>query len=158
MKEPGRSSVHPRVYASARAAFRFNLFDLIALRSSFLHASNHLEAELPVFLLAALFIFAGLSASAWFVSVALFKSTFDGPHPPLEPSYSTTAACAIGAVTLTCLAPFPAGYVAGIVAWAVAVYGFLGLSIWRATVLLSYLAAASMLTRFIVLGVMDFTR
>jgi hypothetical protein len=121
-------------------------------------ASHQPEAEFPVFLLAALFIFASLSASAWFLSVALFKSTFDGPHPALEPSYSTTAACAIGAVTLTCFAPFPAGYIAGIVAWAVAVYGFLGLSIWRATVLVGYLAAASMVTRMVVLGVLDFTR
>lgn len=111
-----------------------------------------------MFLLAALFIFAGLSASAWFASVALFKATFDGPHLSLEPSYSTTAACATAAVTLTCFAPFPAGYVAGTVVWAVAVFGFLGLPIWRATVLVGYLAAASMVTRMVVLGVLDVTR
>jgi len=36
------------------------------------------------------------------------------------------------------------------------VYGYLGLSIGRATVLVGYLAAASMLTRFVVLGVLGF--
>lgn len=106
--------------------------------------------------LVAFFIFAVLSASAWFVSVAVYKSTFDGPHPTLSPSYSTTACTAISAVTLTCFVPFPMGYVAGIVVWAIAGYGFLGLSFGRATVLVGYLAAASMLTRLIVLGVLGF--
>lgn len=99
----------------------------------------------------ALLIFAALSAATWYVSMACYKSTYHGS----DPNNSTVAACAIGAVTLTCFVPFPFGYFAGLVVWAVAVYGFLTLPTARATVLLGYLAAASVVTRLIVLGVLS---
>jgi hypothetical protein len=109
-----------------------------------------------VILLLALLIFVALSAATWSVSVACYKSTYaDGPDPGADPNDSTVAACAAAAVTLTCFIPFPAGYVAGLMTWAVAVYGFLGLPGGRATVLVGYLAAASVVSRLVVLGVLS---
>lgn len=107
-------------------------------------------------LLLALIIFAGLSAATWYVSVACYTSTYSsGPDAKADPNYSTVAACAIAAVTLTCFIPFPLGYLAGLVAWAVAVYGFLHLPGGRATALVGYLAAWSVVSRLVVLGVLS---
>ena len=106
--------------------------------------------------LLALLIFVGLSAATWSVSVACYRSTYsDGPDPRADPNYSTVAACAVAAVTLTCFLPAPVGYLAGLIVWAEAVYGFLNLSTGRATVLFGYLAAASVASRLVVLGVLS---
>jgi hypothetical protein len=103
----------------------------------------------------ALLIFAALSAATWYVSVACFKATYgDNSGPPVAVC-STVSACAVGAVTLSCFVPFPAGYVAGLIIWAVAVYGFLDLSTGRASVLVGYLAASSVVSRLVVLGVLS---
>lgn len=104
----------------------------------------------------ALLIFVGLSAATWAVSMACYKSTYsDGPDPSADPNYSTVAACAVAAVTLSCFIPFVPGYLAELVIWAVAVYGFLNLPTGRATVLMGYLAAASVVSRLVVLGVLS---
>lgn len=98
----------------------------------------------------AFLIFAALSAATWYVSVACFKATY-GETPDSKP----LSGCAVGAVTLSCFIPFPAGYVAGLIIWAVAVYGFLHLPTDRASVLVGYLAAASVVSRLVVLGVLS---
>ncbi len=104
----------------------------------------------------ALLIFVGLSAATWSVSMACYKSTYsDGSDPSADPNYSTVAACAIAAVTFSCFIPFAPGYIAELVIWAVAVYGFLTLPTGRATVLMGYLAAASVVSRLVVLGVLS---
>jgi hypothetical protein len=54
--------------------------------------------------------------------------------------------------------PFPLGYVFGLVVWAWAVFARLVLPTRRAVLLFGYLAATSMLTRLVVLGVMEFFR
>ncbi len=100
----------------------------------------------------ALLIFIGLSAATWFVSMACYKSTYTGDP---DPNDSTVAACAVAAVTLSCFIPFVPGYLAELVIWAVAVYGFLNLPTGRATVLMGYLAAASVVNRLVVLGVLS---
>ena len=106
-------------------------------------------------LFVALLIFAALSAATWYVSLACYKSTYgDTPDSKPPSGCSAVSACAVGAVTLTCFVPFPAGYVVGFFAWAVAVYGFLDLPTGRASVLVGYLAAASVVSRLIVLGVL----
>jgi hypothetical protein len=103
----------------------------------------------------ALSIFAALAALSWYVSVACYRSTYrDGPDPAADPHYRTVSLGAIAAVTLTCFLPNPAGYVAGVVAWAVAVYGLLDLPPGRSTVLVGYLAVASVVARLVVLGVL----
>jgi hypothetical protein len=61
----------------------------------------------------------------------------------------------IAAVGATGLIPFPGGYLAAVVAWASAVFGFLELPAGRAAVLTGYLALASVVTRLIVLGVLS---
>jgi hypothetical protein len=48
--------------------------------------------------------------------------------------------------------------VAGLVAWAVAAFGGLGLSTGRAAVLFAYLAVSSFFARLVVLGVMEMFR
>jgi hypothetical protein len=104
----------------------------------------------------AFLIFAALSAATWSVSVACFKATYgDNSGPAAVASCSAVSACAVGAVTLSCFIPFPAGYVAGLIIWAIAVYGFLDLSTGRASVLVGYLAAASVVSRLVVLGVLS---
>lgn len=107
-------------------------------------------------LLLALLIFTGLSAATWFVSVACYRSNCGGaPDVTADPNYSTVAACAIVVVTLTCFVPFPVGYLAGFVAWAGAVYGFLNLPGGKATALVAYLAGWSIVSRLVVLGVLS---
>lgn len=103
----------------------------------------------------ALLIFVALSGTCWFVSVACYGSTVAGSDPAAAPDYNTTAAAAIGVASLTSFVPFPYGYVAGLVAWAAAAFGGLGLSAGRAAVQFLYLAASSFVARLVVLGVMD---
>ncbi|WP_157369251.1 hypothetical protein [Zavarzinella formosa] len=108
--------------------------------------------------LAALLVFVVLKTACWLVSVAVFRNTFNGPDPALVPSYRTTAMVAIGAAALASFIPFPAGYVLGLAVWAWAVFGRLGLKTGKAVVLFGCLAAASFVSRLVVLGVMDFFR
>jgi hypothetical protein len=103
----------------------------------------------------ALLIFIALSAACWFVSVALYKSTFGDTILTAAPDASTTAVVAVGVAALTSFAPLPGGYIAGLVVWAVAAFAGLGLSAGRAAVLFLYLAVSSFVARLVVLGVMD---
>ena len=106
--------------------------------------------------LVALLIFAALAAASWYISMACYRSTFpDGPDPTTNPNYRVTSFWVIAAVGVTGLMPFPVGYVAGVIAWASAVFGFLELPAGRAAVLTGYLAVASVVTRLVVLGVLD---
>lgn len=105
--------------------------------------------------LVALLIFVALSAACWFVSVALYQNTIDDVTLTTSPDYTTTTALAVGVAALTSFVPFPGGYVAGLVVWAVAAFGGLGLNAGRAAVLFAYLAASSFAARLVVLGVMD---
>ena len=100
-------------------------------------------------------MFAALSAAAWFVSIAMYRSTFAGPDPSATPGYPRVAAIAIGTVTLTCFSQFPAGYLFGVVVWAITVFGFLNLPRGRAAALVAYLAAASFVERLAVLGALE---
>jgi hypothetical protein len=101
-------------------------------------------------------IFAALSAATWYVSVACYRSAYgDGPGPTRLSGCSPVAVCTTGAVTLTCFIPLPFGYVAGLIARAAAVYGFLDIPFGRASVLVGYLAAAPVLSRLAVPGVLS---
>ena len=106
--------------------------------------------------LLALLIFATLAAASWSVCVACYRSTFPGgPDPAAHPNYRVISLGVVAAVGTTGLVPFPAGYVAGVVAWASAAFGFLELPAGRAALLTAYLAAASVVTRLVILGVLD---
>jgi hypothetical protein len=105
--------------------------------------------------LGALLVFVALAAACWFVSVAVYKGTFDGPDPAAAPSYQLTTGLAIAVTSMTSFIPFPNGYLAGLVVWAVAAFGGLGLGAGRAAALFAYLAVGSFVTRLLVLGVMD---
>lgn len=107
-------------------------------------------------LLVALVIFVLLAWATWAVSAACYRSTFTDPADlTADPNYPTVAGYAIAAVVVTSFVPFPFGYLAALVAWGVAVYGGLNLSSLRATVLFGYLAAWSVVTRLVVLGVLS---
>lgn len=109
-------------------------------------------------LLIALAIFVFLAWATWAVSVACYTSTFtDSTDLTADPNHSTVANCAVAAVTLTSFVPFPFGYLVALVAWGVAVYGYLNLPGGRATTLFGYLAAWSVITRLVVLGVLSAT-
>lgn len=105
--------------------------------------------------LAALVIFAAISTVIWFVAVALYRSSIDGPDPAAAPKYGTVAAVTVGAVALTSLVPAPWGYLLNVAVWAAAVYGFLDLPPGRAAVLVVYLAIASFVSRLAVLGALE---
>ena len=105
--------------------------------------------------LLALLIFVALSAACRFGSVALCRGTLAGPDPAASPGYPTTATAAVGAAALTSFVPFPAGYLAGLVVWAVGAFAGLGQTAGRAAVLLASLAASSFAARLVVLGVME---
>lgn len=108
--------------------------------------------------LLALVIFVALSAACWFVSLACYRGTVGGPDPAAAPAYPSTAAAAIGVSALTSFVPFPLGYLAGLVVWAVAAFRGLGLPGGRAAVLIAYLAASSYVARLATLGMLDLTR
>jgi hypothetical protein len=111
-----------------------------------------------VVLLVALLIFVFLAWLTWTVSAACYRSTFtDSTDLPAEPNRPTAAGCAIAAVAVTSFIPMPVGYVAALIAWGAAVYGGLSLSRGRAAVLFGYLAAWSIVTRLVVLGVLAAT-
>ena len=59
-------------------------------------------------------------------------------------------------VALASFFEFPLGYFAGLVAWAVAVFGWPKLLAQRLAAPLGYLAATSLAARLLVLGVMSF--
>lgn len=103
----------------------------------------------------AFLIFAALAALTWFVSLACFRSTYADPGSQAVPARTMVSVCAIAVVALTGFVPFPGGYVAGLAVWAVAAFGFLGLSVGPAAVLVTYLAVASALSRLVVLGVLS---
>jgi hypothetical protein len=108
--------------------------------------------------LIAYLIFAALAAAAWFVSVALYRSTVGRPDPVAAPNFRAVSIVTIGAVALTSFAPMPLGYALGLVVWAVAAFGFVGLPGGPAAVLFAFLAAGSYVTRLVTLGVLDLTK
>ncbi len=102
------------------------------------------------------FVFFGAWASVgWYVSVAVYKSTVDDPDLTARPDYPNVALLAILMVTLTSFIQFPGGYFAGVAIWAVTAFGCLGLSTTRAAILFAYLAIGSLVSRLIVLGIME---
>lgn len=103
----------------------------------------------------ALLLFGALAAACWLCSVAVYRGTFADHRPTESPHYGTVGLAAIVVVALTGFIPFPGGFFAGGMAWAIAAYGGLGLPPARATVLTGYLVAASFIERLLVLGVMD---
>ena len=102
--------------------------------------------------LLALLIFVGLSGVCWAVSTALTQSTLGVSEPPQ--SSQATPLMAIMATALTSFIPFPGGYIAGLIVWAVAAFAGMGLSMNRAAVLFLYLSVTSFVARLAVLGVL----
>lgn len=102
----------------------------------------------------ALLIFLALSAAGWAVSADFYQYTFKAPDPTA--GHETTPGVAILLTALTCFIPFPGGYLAAVVMWAVAAFAGLGLPAGRAVVLWLYLAASSFVAHLVVLGVMGF--
>jgi hypothetical protein len=105
--------------------------------------------------LVALLTFVALSSACWFVSLACYRSTVAGSDPAAAPHYRAVRAAAVGVAAVTSFVPFPLGYIAGLVGWAAAAFGGLGLTAGRAAVLFGYLAATSYAARRVVLGVME---
>ena len=114
----------------------------------------------------ALPIFAALTAANWFASLAFYRATFgpDSDRSPdgapdggaiATPDRGAVAAVAISLVTLTCFLPFLVGYPVGCLVWAFAAFVYLALPTGRAAVLFGYLAVNSLLSRAVVLGVMQ---
>ena len=103
----------------------------------------------------AFIVFAAMTAACWFVSVSVYKSTVDHPDVAALPNYLKVALLAVLMVTLTSFIQFPGGYFAGVAVWAVATFAGLGLSTARAAILFAYLAVSSLVSRLVVLGIMD---
>ncbi len=98
-------------------------------------------------------IFAALAAACWSVSIACLRGTA-GEADAAVPNRPLTAVAVVAGVSLTSFLPFPLGWAAGLLVWAVAAFAGLGLPAGRASVLFCYLAAGSLVTRLLVLGVM----
>lgn len=102
----------------------------------------------------ALVIFLAAAAAQWAVSAALYQRALAAPDPAA--GHDATPGLAIAAIAATSFIPFPAGYVVGLVVWAVAVFAGLGLPAGRAAVLWLFLAVTSFATRLVLLGVLGF--
>jgi len=98
-------------------------------------------------------IFVMLAATCWYVSLACLRGSA-GEADAAVPHRPMTALAVITAISLTSFLPFPLGWAAGLLVWAVAAFVGLGLSTGRASVLFCYLAAGSLVTRLLVLGVL----
>ena len=105
--------------------------------------------------LIAYLLFAALAAAAWFVSIALYRSTVGHPDPVAAPGFRTVTAATVLSVALISFAPMPLGYVLGLVVWAIAAFGFVGLSGRHAAALFAFLAAGSYVTRLVTLGILE---
>ena len=103
----------------------------------------------------AILIFAVISAGCWFVSVAVYRSSVTGHDPAAVPNYDAVVGWTVAASTLSCLAPIPVGFFAGLAIWAVAVFGFITIPVPRRILLFVYLAIASVFARLIVGGILD---
>jgi hypothetical protein len=103
----------------------------------------------------ALLIFAALSAGCWFISVAAYRSSVTGHDPAAVPSYGRIVGWTIAAAAFSCLVPNPGGFLAGLVIWAIAVFGFVTIPAPRRVLLFFYLAIASVFARLIVGGILD---
>lgn len=100
-------------------------------------------------------IFAALAAACWYVSVACLRGTAgEADATAVVPNRPVTALAAVAGVSLTSFLPFPLGWAAGLIVWGVAAFAGTGLPAGRASILFTYLAAGSLLTRLIVLGVL----
>ena len=109
-------------------------------------------------LLVALLIFVFLAWATWAVSAACYRSTFtDSTDLTTDPNYSTASGCAIAAVGVLSFIPMPVGFFVALISWGAAVYGGLNLTRGRAAVLFGYLAAWSVVSRLVVLGVLAAT-
>jgi len=103
----------------------------------------------------AILIFAVLSAGCWFISVAVYRSSVTGHDPATVPNYDAVVGWTIVAATLSCFAPIPAGFFAGLAIWAIAVFGFVTIPSPRRILLFVYLAITSVFARLIVGGILD---
>lgn len=99
-------------------------------------------------------IFVALAAACWYVSLACLRGTAGEVDAAAVPNRPMTALAAVGFISLTSFLPFPLGWAAGLLVWGVAAYAGQGLPAGRASVLFAYLAAGSLVTRLLVLGVL----
>jgi hypothetical protein len=99
-------------------------------------------------------IFVALAAVCWYTSIACLRGTAGEADAAAVPHRPLTALAVIVAVSLTSFLPFPLGWAAGLLVWAVAAFAGSGLPAGRASVLFAYLAMGSLVTRLLVLGVL----
>lgn len=100
-------------------------------------------------------LFVGLAAACWYGSVIAYRGSGWTPDPAAAPDFRFVSIMAVGLTALTSFLPFPLGYLAGLVAWAITAFSGLGLPARKAFVFWLYLAVGSYLTRLLVRGVMD---
>ena len=99
-------------------------------------------------------IFVALAAACWYMSIICLRGTAGEADAAVVPHRPVTALAAVGFVSLTSFLPFPLGWATGLLAWGVAAFAGSGLPAGRASVLFCYLAAGSLVTRLLVLGVL----
>lgn len=106
--------------------------------------------------LAALLIFALVTAVIWFVAVAVYQQLAGEPDLRDNPNFDATSVVSVLLVTLISFIPFPAGYLLSLGIWWLAAKNFLELPLGRAVILFLLLAALSFVSRLAVLGVLSF--
>lgn len=99
-------------------------------------------------------LFVTLAAACWYTSLACLRGSADDPSAAPVPRRPLTALAVVLGVSLTSFLHFPLGWAAGLLVWAVGAFAGLGLPAGRAGVLFCYLAAGSLVTRLVVLGVL----
>lgn len=99
-------------------------------------------------------IFVALATACWYVSLGCLRGTAGEADAAAVPNRPMTALAVVLAISLTSFLPFPLGWAAGLPVWGVAAFAGLGLPAGRASILFAYLAAGSLLTRLVVLGVL----
>jgi hypothetical protein len=106
--------------------------------------------------LGALLIFLLATVVTWFMAVALYHFLAGGSDLRQNPIFVAASAVTIVLVTLASFMPFPAGYLVSLVFWWLAANNILELSRWRALLLFVILAVLSIVSRLVMLGVLNF--
>ncbi len=106
----------------------------------------------------ALFLLFGIAAATWAVGLALYQYLLGGPDLRDHPNFLAQSAVPLVVIAAWSFAPFPYGYFLSLVLWWVMVKLIFELPWPRAVVLFLILAVLSIVSRLIILGVLEITK
>ncbi len=106
----------------------------------------------------ALFLLFGIAAATWMVGLALDQYLMGGPDLRDHPHFLAQSAVMLLIIAAWSFAPFPYGYLLSLAFWWFMARWLFELPWPRAVVLFLILAVLSIVSRLIILGVLEITK